>query len=643
MLLTAILLPWISALATTLADPGAPLPTRHALIVTNNRSLNTGRPDLQYADDDGVKYAELFAEEFGVAHVTLLAELDPVTRALYPDWQARVQPPTRQNLESAVSHLEQALGTAAARGEAAMVYLVFAGHGDVDHGQGYLELADSRLSARDLDEAVLAKLGNTPTHLVLDSCNSYFMLNPRKPGGKRFEVQPETQSLFDRYPNLGVLISTSAEAVTYEWSELQSGIFSYELRSGLRGAADVDHDRNVSYAELAAFIQTANAGVVNDAYRPKVFVRSPDRTAPFLRRSTPEPRLLTLAVTGALRLTLRDHQGVRVLDVHKEAGTALTLALPAGDLEIYETVVSSQGRPISSVRRYDANLHGEIRLEALSETPPATAARGESPVFTGLFKSPFGVEAFTLAQGSSAVVEPEYYGVTEKDAQVLRQHLVGATQADEDRRYSLTFGGLTGSLFAGIVLGPYVNSNKDMTRSERNWALAGGALIPAATLLGWGLGAWVDTPYEELLADYSAADQSTAEARGATVLKFRERFHTLANEERHDRRLHGAITSGIGLVIIGDSLAAALRDKNHVSPNTYTFLGVGAFVTLFGVLHATIDTQPAERMWELYETSESGTTAEPIAPPAEAKTSFNWMPNLGVAQGTAFIGVGGSF
>ena len=38
----------------------------YALVVTNNRSLDPSRPDLQYADDDGAKYAPFIGKFIGV-------------------------------------------------------------------------------------------------------------------------------------------------------------------------------------------------------------------------------------------------------------------------------------------------------------------------------------------------------------------------------------------------------------------------------------------------------------------------------------------------------------------------------------------------------------------------------------------------
>ena len=47
----------------------------------------------------------------------------------------------------------------------------------------------------------------------------------------------------------------------HEYSALEAGIFSYELRAALRNAADATGDRKESYREAEAFVWAANAGV----------------------------------------------------------------------------------------------------------------------------------------------------------------------------------------------------------------------------------------------------------------------------------------------------------------------------------------------------------------------------------------------
>jgi len=251
-LVTALLLA-----SPVLAATPAPPSTTLVLVVASNRGATLDRPPLQYADDDGAKYHEVFASLAGEANTTLLTEFDSDTARLFPKLAASVSSPTRAHVDAAVERFARQASEARRMGQHIGFYFVFAGHGDVDGGRGFLELSDGAFTADDLD-ALLRRIGADEAHVILDSCNSFFVLNPRKPGGRRFATPHDAaERLARQLPNVGVFLSTSAEAEVFEWSELQSGVFSHTVRSGLMGAADANHDGRVSYEELAAFVATA--------------------------------------------------------------------------------------------------------------------------------------------------------------------------------------------------------------------------------------------------------------------------------------------------------------------------------------------------------------------------------------------------
>lgn len=72
-----------------------PAAEHFALVITNNRSLDAQRPDLQYADDDGAAYASLFEQLFGSGRVALLTRFDAASEPLHSSWSSRSVPPTR--------------------------------------------------------------------------------------------------------------------------------------------------------------------------------------------------------------------------------------------------------------------------------------------------------------------------------------------------------------------------------------------------------------------------------------------------------------------------------------------------------------------------------------------------------------------
>ena len=204
-------------LAAVAAPPEPQGPSSgYALIVTNNRSLDPRRPDLQFADDDGAQYAGLFGQLFSEEHVTLLTSFDAASVPLHAHWVPRSVAATREQLGLAVKRLSEQLVQDHASGKSTVVVLVLAGHGDLDGGTGFIELEDGRLTAAELENEVVAKLPADRLHIILDSCNSYFMLSPRKPGGRRWAAASNpADGLLGRWPNVGAVVSTSAEAVTY--------------------------------------------------------------------------------------------------------------------------------------------------------------------------------------------------------------------------------------------------------------------------------------------------------------------------------------------------------------------------------------------------------------------------------------------
>ncbi len=212
----------------------------------------------------------------------LLADFDRDTALLFPQTRVHASAPTRSALLRIGSDIAQKVRAATSAGQETQVYFIFAGHGDVDQGLGFIELADARFTSSDL-EAWLRQIPFTRAHVILDSCNSFFMLGVRKPGGRHFATpEDDAKALASRLPNVGVFLSTSAEGEAFEWSEIQSGIFSHVVRSGLLGAADANGDGKVSYLELAGFVETATADVRNSNMRPHIFARGP-----FARNETP--------------------------------------------------------------------------------------------------------------------------------------------------------------------------------------------------------------------------------------------------------------------------------------------------------------------------------------------------------------------
>lgn len=137
---------------------------RFALVIGNNVPPHAGLSRLRYADDDAVRWAVTF-EALG-AEVEVLTELDEESRRLYGPLSFKPSRPTSASLSAAVGRLASRVSAAHAAGAHATFYFVYAGHGDVDGGHGYVSLVDSRLTRDDLGATVLGRLGADTNHVI---------------------------------------------------------------------------------------------------------------------------------------------------------------------------------------------------------------------------------------------------------------------------------------------------------------------------------------------------------------------------------------------------------------------------------------------------------------------------------------------
>ena len=234
--LAALVLGFCLALVARPARADAPPRATVALVVGSNRGALVARPDLHFADDDAARYYETFRMLAADEDLVLVTRFDRDSERQYASLKDRARPPTREALGASGTAIAKRVRELRAAGTEVDFYFVYAGHGDVDRGSGFLELEDGRFSATDL-EALLRSVAATRSHVIIDSCNSVFMVSARKPGGQHFATgEVAAKQLAAKMPDVGVFLSTSAEGEVFEWSELGAGIFSHVVRSGISGA-----------------------------------------------------------------------------------------------------------------------------------------------------------------------------------------------------------------------------------------------------------------------------------------------------------------------------------------------------------------------------------------------------------------------
>jgi len=381
LLLVCALLGFASVVRAAPAASSLPDVARFALIIGVNQGYKSNAATLRYADDDAARYLELF-RSLG-ARSYLLSRLDENTRRLNPQAAAEALTPNAAELERSLRALTADLERARQRHVRTIVYFVYAGHGTLEDGRGYISLEDAQLGEAEL-EAFVDRLKADQTHFIVDACYSYFLAAARGPGGQRRPAEGFSRmSGLAARRGVGLLLSTSSARESHEWSAFEAGVFSHEVRSGLYGAADADGDGQVSYQEIAGFVQRANAAVPSERFRPDVFARAPSTSGTLIDLREGLRRRVHVPGGETAHYLLEDTRGVRLADFHNAAGQELSILRPPGLLYL-RRVEGDQEVVLPAAPDV-------IELAELEPQPSQVRARGAAnDVYDALFTLPFG-------------------------------------------------------------------------------------------------------------------------------------------------------------------------------------------------------------------------------------------------------------
>ncbi len=593
-----LLLPLTLALALTCPAHAQPPTTRSfALVVANNRSLSLALPDLQYADDDAARYYRLFRASGPEASVELLASFDRMSSRAYPSLKVLARPATQLELVRAANRLRQQVLAGRSRGEHTRLYFVFAGHGEVAGGRGYLHLEDTRIDGSFIEREIIDKIPAETKHVLLDSCNSFFVINPRKPGGRRWATPKDMALGFSaRHPEVGLFLSTNSDEEVFEWSELESGVFSHEVRSGLTGAADVNRDGDVTYSELAGFVAEANRGIVREGLRPQVFFSGPrgDQHASLFAPRTLQGRRLTLGREQA-RVWVRDETGERLLDLHKEPGE-LELYLPRAnpELSVFVQTAAAKGSPPTVVERHFASGDDAIRMDDAQPVPPQLAARGDQ-LFGNLFAAPYGPAAYASYLKSSREQPEAVFGVRDDDIQRMNNYLTALSDVDRNQRNAAAVGtGFVGILMAGIGVAGQFTEEK-MSRGLSIGFVATGAAFGASGLYL----SLTDSAGEKALKTFHNELRLRRDTPELAFARTEERLQDVARAERSRRQLAFWLMQGAGLATASIGIAGLVADERRDTGNYALLFGSAAIMSATGFYLLSVET-PTERVLRLY-------------------------------------------
>jgi len=211
--------------------------SRHAIVIGSNLG-DAGEEQLQYAESDAVRFAEVMTKLGGVAHEDLI--LLTATDA--------------SSVQSAIASLRYRI--AAAPESDSVLFIYYSGHAD----SNALHLRGTRLPFTTLRE-LARTAGAEMTVFVVDACRSGGIT--RVKGGRPtvpFDLGGEDHLVAE---GIAIMTSSAASEDAQESDRLRGGIFTHHLVNGLAGAADASRDDLVTLSEAYryAYSQTLRATV----------------------------------------------------------------------------------------------------------------------------------------------------------------------------------------------------------------------------------------------------------------------------------------------------------------------------------------------------------------------------------------------
>ena len=318
----------------------------YAIAIGNNAppaSLDEHLASLRYADDDAAAFIAFLRPI--AARVEILTVLDAESQRRFPSMVPIAREPTLRELKRVVEEIRRDLTADVAAGRRPILYFFYSGHGThaaATHAAA-LTLADEGLTQERLYADVLGTLPAAAVHVFADACYAEEVVRPRDlqlpvVTPSRQEVEHViARTTLAQFPYAGAILAASASGQTHEWDLYRQGVFTHELLSGLRGAADVNGDGLVEYSELTAFITAANREVSDLRARLQVVSHAPaaNRRLPIvdLRRFTHALRLRLgrLPRSGPSYYFVEDDRGNRLVEMRSEESYDYQLYLPAGE------------------------------------------------------------------------------------------------------------------------------------------------------------------------------------------------------------------------------------------------------------------------------------------------------------------------
>lgn len=285
-------------------------PHTYALLIGSNPG-GEGQSELHFAQDDAQRLAAVFTE---LGHVPAAH-----TRVLLG--------PDREAVLEALEAMRARLAEHRARGEDAQFVFYYSGHARASA----IQLGSHELQLAELRQRILA-LPTTLTLIVLDACQSGAFTNIK--GARPAAAFSYNSVAHLRTSGVAVMASSSASELSQESEALHGSYFTHHLLVGLRGAGDGDGDGVVSLAEAYryAYDRTLSSTARTAVGGQHVTLQTALTGQGEVPLTYPARAGAQLELSSALEADVLLERDAKVFaELHKAAGNAVRLALPAGE------------------------------------------------------------------------------------------------------------------------------------------------------------------------------------------------------------------------------------------------------------------------------------------------------------------------
>jgi hypothetical protein len=323
--------------AAPVPAPATSAPLRRFALVIGANNGGSMRERLRYAGHDAATIADVLRQLGGVSQV----DLDLLSE------------PNMRDLEHAFDMLSQRVRTERKRGQRVELVVYYSGHADetgiLVAGEHY-DYVRLRQRIRDVPADV---------HIaIVDSCASGSFT--RIKGGAH--VPPFLRDSSNQVQGFAFLSSSSADEDAQESDRIGASFFTYFFVAGLRGAADRNHDGKITLSEAYQFSYEQTLGrTQNTTHGPQhpaydMHLSGTGDVVITDLRSTESTLVLAAALRG--RVTIVDKSGRVAVELTKEAGEPLSLALPNETYSVH--VDNSAGEFVATVT---LDQGGELAFE----------------------------------------------------------------------------------------------------------------------------------------------------------------------------------------------------------------------------------------------------------------------------------------